>query len=164
MAASTTTIETIRDALETQIAAIEPSTASGVPLRLSRGDEDFRAWAQGNPAACLRRYTIEQEGETEEGEIRTGSVEEFRVALTIVAAYPHMFGAYASAGLENYQDVLDMIEEDAESIQSVAGMTGNANYPAGSHPLSDDYEIEAGEGVTFLVMTLAIRYYRSTSA
>lgn len=154
----TTTIETIRENMETLIHALTPTSHAQVKFRVERGEVPFREWCQANPTASFRRYAIEQTGRSEPGEVTNLDIEEVRTELEIMVAYPKEWGRY---GPQNIQDLRDTLDADAMQLRNAVGHKGNADWVAGQHDARDSHVFEDGSPVAFLVITLDTAYYRS---
>lgn len=160
VATQTTSLATVREALETRLHALTPTSLDSVKFRVHREEADFLAWSAGNPGACLRRFSLLQTGTAEGGEVANVIVREISVALELRIAYPNQWGRY---GAQNRQDLDDVIEEDAERIRIDIATEGYGNYPSGSWPLpgSGDWDRVREPEVTYLTMSLPVAYYRS---
>lgn len=160
---ATSTPAAIRDRAYTVVEALTPSTDTRTTYKRYRNEDgaDFRAWAEVNPTACLRRFQIRTTGATETPPVSNFDHEEHRVTLQILVAYPQT-GRY---GADQAMDRDDVIDLDAFQIDKALGMQGGANFtPATADACwisGSPREIERGDGVDFLVLELVYIYQRT---
>ena len=162
MSTPTTSLETIRENMETQMEALTPTKLAQVPFRVARGMGDFETWAEKENTACLRRYMI-LDNTNDDGPQTTDTLIEYREGLfDVVIAYPKTMGTY---GAQNIQDADDLIRADIEQLDGVSGigLVSYGSYVSGQHR-SDiiGREIDRdGESVIFARLSVAVEYYRS---
>lgn len=162
MTTSTTTIDSIRDSFEASVAALTPSSASGVGFEAGWSEKPLREWAESNPASCFRRFEIMRTGTQEPGEVELLGVGEKLASLELVVAYPReLLGQY---GVGNLRDMQALIQADADLIIDTIGGAGYANWPAGLLDCQETDSIEDGGAVSFLVIDMQIRFYRAAAA
>ena len=161
---ATTTPAAIRDRALTVIEALVPGSLSADRFRRYRNEDDgdFRAWAESNPAGCLRRVQVRTTGATETPPVSNFDHEEHQVTLEVTVAYPqtHRYGEDAALDRD------DVIDQDAFQIDKAIGMQGGANFtPATSADAcwigGSPRDIERGEGVDFLVLVMVFIYKRT---
>lgn len=156
-----TTPGAIRDALIARVAALAPALESRTRFTVWREDGDFRQWAVGAAAACLRRFTVEVAGDTSPPEVSSTVFERVRETMAIVVAYPDTLRQGSRKGLD------DLIASDLERITYYAGTNGCAITPliadvglvvvSGTHRRERD----ATSGVVFGVIPIDVSYLRS---
>lgn len=161
---ATTTPSAIRDRAITVIEGLTPTSDAGVKFRAYRneGEGDFRAWAEANPAGCLRRFQVRTTGATETPPVSNFDHEEHQVTLEVTLAYPqsHRFGP------DNALDRDDVMDDDAFAVDKAIGMQGGANFtPATSADAcwigGSPREVERGDGVDFVVLVFLYIYKRT---
>lgn len=159
-----TTVEAIRDNAISLIEALSPSLLSSVPMRRHRGEQSLDEWADANPAASLRVFSLLQTSDGEPPAV-SNTTEELRTAiLELRIAYPRLYGLY---GQQNVRDAFDLMEADAIKIdgRSGIGLNNSGGYVAGCHSvLITDRIIEESESNLFAVFTIETMYYRGVSA
>jgi len=150
----TTTYETIRDEQIAAIAAIVPTLKADVPFIAAKEHVDFRSWAEKNPQAALRRFTVVDLFDENPTEISNYDVEDRRVRAEIVIAYPKTY-AY---GIDANRDRRDVIRSDRIAVVNAAGIRGGANVTRASI-YDQDVTVEDGDRVVFLVIEHSIFFW-----
>ena len=143
-----TTPGAIRDAFIARIAALSPSIESRTRYVSWREDGDFRTWAIGAAASCLRRFAVEVAGDTAPPSVSSTLYERVSETMTIVIAYPDTLRQGGRKGLD------DIIVRQRRAIASKqieidylkAGVTAALN--AKPAPTSD--ELKVGDKVDVL--------------
>lgn len=158
---ATTTLEAIRDQQETVILGLVPGSSASDAFRLYRAHVDFRSWSEQNTQACFREFNIEDQGDRDDSSETVSNMdqEEVTASLELVIAYPHDY----NYGYENRRDMLDMMRQDAEQIRLAIGIQGASNYVSGQCLADANWTFENGDGVTFTVFDISVRFYRSTT-
>ena len=160
---ATSTPSAIRDRALTVIEALTPTSDSALKFKRYRneGGADFQSWAEEHPAACRRRFQVRTTGGSVVPEVSSQDVEEHRVTLLALIAYPQT-NRDGTAGALDRDDTLD---EDAFQIDKAIGMLGKANF---TDPYADATWIEGGvsdriEGaaVDFVELQLTYIYKRT---
>jgi len=151
---STTTYETIRGEQSAAIAAIVPTLKADVPFVVSKEQTEFRSWAEKNPQASLRRFTVVDLFDEHPTEITNYDVEDRRVRAEIVVAYPKTY-AY---GTDANRDRRDVIRSDRIALVNAAGIRGGANITHASI-YDQDVTVEDGDKVVFLVIEHSIFFW-----
>lgn len=157
----TTTSAAIRDRMLTVVEAVVPASHSGQRFARHREEMDFRAWADANPAACLRRFSVRDLGDARPALVSNTDVELVRAIFEVVIAYPlnFRFGTGTAAlGLE------DVVDQDRHRIEHAVGMRGYANFTAATGAEAAWVEGETAREtskVRFLVIAQTMEFYRS---
>ena len=122
-----TTLELIRDGMETAINAITPTCPPATPFRPERGMYHFPTWAAENRPGALRRYRIREVGDFEKIGAVDSVIDLLTAELEIMVAYPKsVFG-----GMDN--TVKETIECDRCDIDFAIGIAASGNYVSGQH-------------------------------
>jgi len=79
----------IRDAIIARVASLVPPMHSSVRYVAHREEIDFRRWADANPGAALRRYTVETIGDTTDPVVSSTLLERVTESMELVVAYPN---------------------------------------------------------------------------
>ena len=159
----TATLSTIRDRIYTLIEGVTPTTLSADKLDRYRneGGADFRAWAETNPTACLRRFQVRDDGVDDGVETSDVQIDLRHVTIQIIVAYPQT-GRY---GEDQAMARDKTIDQDYNAINYLVGIYGRGNFSS-THdctPLGAPKDIERGDGVDFLVMNARYSFYRSVT-
>ena len=157
---ATTTFETIREQQEALMEALTPNRHASTPFRVAREELDFRAWAENNPVACFRRFSIRTIGPNDPAEVTSLDVEEITSEVEVLIAYPKHLAKY---GPENLQDMDDLINQDEFQVRDAIGSKGYSNWVSGQSDANETAFREDGENVTFLNVSIELRYYRAMS-
>ena len=140
----------------TQIEGITPTSRADRLFRRNQATEDFRAWAEGDPVGCYRRFAIVDLFDYEFPAVSNADVEFVAGQQEIVVAYPND----SRYGGDQRRDMSDDLREDFYSIDAQVGPKGHSNYTDGALT-ETTMTIEEGEQVTFLVITGRFVFYRS---
>jgi hypothetical protein len=158
-----TTPEAIRDRALTVIEGLTPASDSGVKFRRYRneGGADFQDWAESHPSGAQRRVQVRTSGASHVPEVSNTDMEEHRLTMTVLVAYPHTHRWGSANGLDR-DDVMD---QDAFQIDEAIGMLGRANF---SSPYPDACWLEGGvtervrgTSCDFIELQLVYLYQRS---
>jgi len=157
---ATVTMAAIRDALIARVAAQVPAIGARDRFVVWREDDDFRAWAAANAAACLRRFTVVTVGETTEPSVSSTLYERVNETLEIVVAYQDTQRQTNRRGLD------DLIASDMHLLTYRAGTSGCSIDPliqGGALTVMSraNRRERAYEGVVFGVIPLEVSYVRS---
>jgi len=158
VATTTTTYEAIRGDQIAAIHAISPSLKSDVPFIADLAQVDFRAWAEKNPAASLRRFCVVDLFDEDATEVSSYDVEDRRVRAEIVVAYPRVY-AY---GTDADRDRRDMMRADRIAIVNAAGLRGSGNI-ANASIYDQRVFSEEGDNVAFLVLEHSVFFWIDVS-
>lgn len=119
---TTTTAAAIRDEMLSMIESIAPSVERGTPFRRYREQAStFREWAEANPAACLRRFSIRYNGTFAAATVSNTLVEETSAEFEIIVAYPTTQRYAGSLGLD------DIVASDQLQVHARVGPPGYAS-------------------------------------
>lgn len=156
----TTTYAAIRDEQARLIETITPTSASQVKFQREEGRMDFRQWAQANPNACFRRFSIMGSNRFEGPLVSNTDIETQRTDTIITIAYPKQYAKY---GAENIRDLQDMVEEDIVSIDDTIGHRGQNNFLGGQSfcNRTDDAPVDDGGAVWFVTLTFETEFHRA---
>jgi hypothetical protein len=155
------TAATIRDRSIQLIEWVDPVSLASTRFRRYRneGGADFREWAEKNAAAALRRFQVRNVGNDQLPTVSNTDVEERRLTLEILVAYPQT----NRAGADNALDRDDIIEEDWDYIDFNIGICGRGQFYT-THdctPLGCTKEIERGPVCDFVVIRAEFLYLRA---
>lgn len=154
----TTTPKLIREQQASLITALTPASHSGVKFEEYSRTEEFRDWAEANPAAALRKFYIEDVGAYESPLSSDMASEEIVTTFSVTVAYPKN-NRY---GLDNKRDAFDVIDQDRHAIDEAIGHRGYVDHVAGQNSaLAVSKDIEEGEAVWFLSMEYDINFRRA---
>lgn len=160
-----TTFATIRDQQISVIEALTPALHAGTKFRRHRGEQEFIAWVNENPAACWRRFEIlnsfnlAHEGLTNAGD--GNALWQFQHDERLVLAYPRQLGKY---GAQNERDLDDMIDSDLAQIDEAIGPDGSAlaNWVSGLDDCRRTaLEVTRTANAVFAASTYSLNYTRS---
>ena len=153
----TTTLTTIRNAQSALIAALEPSLLSSRKFR-ARSESDLAEWAEKNPSAALRVFTIDDESSYEPPLSSNNDSEQVIANLVVRVSYPRD----QRYGLSNENSMRDMMREDMHQIDTAIGHRGAVGYVSGQNSsLAESKDIEEGDTVDFLIMTYEVIFRRA---
>lgn len=123
---ATTTADAIRDRAITVIGELVADSLAETRFLPSRNENEgnFDRWANGNPAAALRRFQVRTRGTDRVPEVSNHDLEEHVVELIVRVAYPktHRFGD------DNALDRDDVIDQDRHAIENAIGLRGAHNF------------------------------------
>jgi len=152
---ATTTYETIRTDEIAAIAALTPGKLSSVRYRLHRNEEPLRDWAELNPQACFRVFTVQNLFDDEPPEVI--NQQRFIKGLQeVVVAYPRDY----RYGNQNILDMHDIMDQDKNQIDVSVGEAGFASLANVSNLLQRS-TVELGDKVCFAVLVYRHHYWRS---
>lgn len=153
---STTTPGAIRDIIIARIAGTPPTLPPSPRFVAHREELALRDWASANPAACMRRFTVEMLGDTTDPVVSSTLLERVGETFEIVIAYP------ASARFANRLGLFDVIAGDCRLVTYYAGTNGFSVTPtADAVIVSESWRREERPGVVFGVVPLAVSYQRA---
>lgn len=158
-----TTYPLIRDQHIAQIRAITPALRSDRPFRVHRDEDEFADWCKENAKACWRRFEMlsntdhELHGMTNAG--GTGTLWQVEQTLTLMVAYPRMYGKF---GADNERDLDDAIDSDLAQIDKAIGPDGNGSWVSGLD-VCERIGVQATktDEVVFVASTYRLLYDRS---
>lgn len=153
---STTTAAAIREFVADSVAGLVAFPS----FRRHRDGEDFRRWAEANPAAALRRFQVRIMRTDEAPDVSNTSHETGIADLELVIAYP----VSARHGRDNALDRDDAAKADHDAIETAIGRRAWSGFIGTDHDaewLSGEYKRERGRSVDFLVITQRMRYRRA---
>ncbi len=155
-----TTYAAVRGLQIAAITAIAPTSHSAETFKVALDEGNFRAWAESQPQACFRRFTVRYLSE-DEPEVSNLDAEYRTVDAEIVVAYPGKLPA--RWGSENLRDMSDIMREDAISLNNAAGHRGYSNITVAATIISSRpvYEGEDGDAVRFLVLPYTAKFWES---
>lgn len=159
----TTTATAIRNSIEARIAALTPAVHAGQPFRAHRHERPIREWAEQNPSACLRRFSVRWVGPIPPALVTNTDVEQVERAIEVVVAYPTDW----RHGGKQLVDLDEVASDDARLIADCVGTNGAAAMALVTTSATvvtdtDGENLEPGPVVTFGVVRLRAYYYRST--
>lgn len=159
MAAQTTTYEAILGTMVSGITAISPAKSAHVPFGAYSGEVDFMQWVDQNPSACFRKFEILNTFNYERNGVSDTNVWEFIHPVILMVAYPTQWGKY---GAKNQRDADCLMDSDVVQIDTVVGLNGYANYPAGLAACSlEGINPVKSPGWCVLQLTYRLQYDRS---
>lgn len=159
-AEGTSTAAAIRDRITAILSAATPTTDPRSVFRAFRneGAANFTEWCEANPAGCLRRFQIRDDGTEEPPEVSNTDVDLRHVTYVLRVAYPQS-GRFGKDGALDRDDVID---QDWGLIERLIGIYGRAQFFS-SHdctPLGATREVEIGIAAHQLVVRARFSYYR----
>lgn len=140
----------------TLVENVTPAIHAGTAFVRFREQFDFRTWAEGNPQACLRRFSIKYSSR-EPAAVSTTLVEENSYTFEVAIAYP-VSGRFGADGLD---DLEDTITSDLRKIYAVIGPPGYASFTAPATVIDAGDDRETSGPVMFGVMRFRVDFYRS---
>lgn len=157
---STGTYAQIRDEQARLIEALTPTSAAAVTFKREEGRVDFRQWAQANPSACFRRFSIIGSMRDEGPLVSNTDFETYRTDTIVTVAYPKQMGKY---GADNIRDLQDLIEEDRFLIDDTIGHRGQNNQLACQNYCrrTEDPSVDDAGAVWLVTLTFETEYQRS---
>jgi hypothetical protein len=155
---ATQSFSTFRDAQATTIAALTPTAHAGVKFEHYRDQEDFRSWALANPAACFRRFAIEDLFVYDEPAISNEDVWWHTGEQEVVIAYP----VDRRYGTDGARDQRDIMRADYYAIDTAIGARAGV-YSSGHAVITSVSHEELGS-VSFLVLTYTFRFWRGETS
>lgn len=163
---ATTTAMTIRNTIAGLIEDISPSIHRQQKLRRHTEQLALRPWAEANPAACLRVFSVRFEGSTEPPAVNDTLVQEVRDTIEIVVAYP-LDWRHGGGQTGQLLALDDVIADDARLIERTVGPPGYATLAGLVAPACVMWEQanarDSGEFVAFSVLRYRCDYFRSLS-
>lgn len=159
------TAAAIRDRAHSLIEALTPTSDSRVPFLRYRneGDGDFDDWVEKNPAACLRRFQVRDDGSETPPDVSNVDVDMRHITLIVRVAYPHT-GRY---GADQALDRDDVIDQDWGKINGKLGIYGGANFPNEAAyactTLGAEREVDRGAVVDVLRITARFSFWRTVT-
>jgi hypothetical protein len=159
----TTTAATIRDSIESRIAALAPTAHAGDRFLAHRHELPLPQWANANTTGAFRRFSVRWDGGGTPPTVTDGVVAWEERDLLVIVAYPTSWraGGKALVDLDNLAIV------DAQQIDDAVGTKGYAATAAatssGATVTSQGTDLIAGTPVTFATIRLRAHYYRTTS-
>jgi hypothetical protein len=159
----TTTAAEIRDRMIAVITALTPSamTLPRFQLYQHEGAGDFLEWAQLQPAAALRRFSVRTVGEASEPLVSNTDVELVRQMFEVVVAYPQT----SRYGGQLALDRDDVAEADRLQIRNAIGLNGGANFIAPYPPAAFIEAMQSvamvGAGVDFHIIRQVMEFWRA---
>jgi hypothetical protein len=162
-----TTVAAIRSTMVTTVQALTPTSLANRPFRAHREDVEFRDWAEANPAAAFRVFSIRDTFEHEGPFVSTTVLEELRTVLACEIAYPRV-GDYVndSGARRPLVDRDDILREDIKRVRNAIGLNGYQTLdPAGGNAtvFRETISMDVGEAVVFAVIRLHTMYREAMS-
>ena len=114
------TVAAIRDTMGTAVKAIDPLLLTGNRFREHPLRDDFRTWAEQNPQAAFRVFSIRRSAPIGPAQVTNTDVEWVDPELECVIAYPRDF----RGGPQMVLDRDDLIESDGRQIRDTIGTNG----------------------------------------
>lgn len=159
----TATIAAIRDRCHALIEALTPTSNSRAKFRRYRNDGDgsFDAWVETNPASCLRRFQIRDDGGEDPPEVSDTLTDLRHATLMVRVAYPHS-QRYGADGALDRDDVMD---QDWGLINGKLGIYGRSNFTStyDCTPLGATRDVERGAVADILIVTVRVSFYRAVT-
>lgn len=118
---ATTTAYAIRALIATKIRECSPALATGVKFVEHLYEQPFREWADANPMACLRRFSVLELGVSEPPTVSNGDIEWHSVDFEILVSYPYKHALYGRGG---EVDLMRVMESDQDIIETAIGLRG----------------------------------------
>jgi hypothetical protein len=157
-----TTGAAIRASMITAMRALVPAQLAQHPYTAAREEvvDGFRKWAEQNPAAAMRRFSIRDVGRGVAPGFEDNVLEHVERAWECVVAYPlrelGLFGADAGRSLE------DVMDADAKQVKFAIGTPGFQTLGISSAcVINDPPEYETGEACKFVVIPLRVTFWRT---
>jgi hypothetical protein len=160
----TTTVAEIRATMADTIRALTPTGI--ITPRFTAWQEDtlrtpFRLWAEKNPLAAFRRFSLRVLPGVEPAGVHDYSRRRETARLECVVAYPmdHRYGALGAVSLDT------ILAADMALIVDAIGTKGYATIsPAADAVVTDEgHTVEDIEACRFGVAVFTAEYYRSTT-
>ena len=162
---ATTTPGAIRDVLISLVVAATPDAHTQERFRAydedASGADDFRAWADANPTACLRRFSIMFRHDVEIPDVCDAVTgERVRQTFDLEIAWPNKSNRYRDA-----KGMADVIAADMRKLRGTVGYAGfPLTYPAHGSlctVLSESRDlVSRGRAATIGSLELTIEYWR----
>ena len=153
----TTTIKIIRDKQAALVGALLSPSMSNRKFK-ERRETDLEEWAEKNPKAALRRFSVEDLFEYDEVLSSNSDSEELITNVRLLVAYPKD----TRYGPNNENSQRDLIREDMHQIDTALGHRGAVGYVSGQNAaIAVDKEIIEGLAVDFLAMTFEVNFRRA---
>jgi hypothetical protein len=159
---ATTTIYALQNRIVSLIEALTPALHVTPKFRhaLDEDGADFRTWATAQKAAALRRFQVRADGADQSPAVSDTMVENRMVIFETVIAYPQTL----RAGKLGARDRDRMMVLDQHAIENAIGLRGYGNFTSSNPNASfvadgSSTTREEGDGVDFLVIVQAMRYF-----
>jgi hypothetical protein len=156
-----TTSAGVRDLMRETIRALTPNVRSDARWRTHDERVDFRIWAEQNPTAAFRMFSIKTEGQLQPPVVSNTDVEWVETQFELVAAYPR---DYRYGGGQHILDLDDVIESDLRQIEHAIGTNGyqSLEQVTGTEATVQTVDTirEPGIAAVFAVLRLRVMYWR----
>lgn len=155
---------TVRSTMVNTLRGTAPTALTSYGYRVTRHESPrFRDYSEGSDSSIFREFEIQLLGQEAVG-ARDQDVNLVKAFAEVVMAYPWHFGLYArrrdKGDREGSAAMEAVMVDDARTITRTIGVSGSANYAAGQHAaIEGQYEIEHGDGVSWLVIPLEVIFY-----
>jgi len=159
-----TTAGAVRDLMRATVRAVAPELRSDVKWKPYDERADFRTWADANPTAAFRQFSIKTVGEIPPPVVSNTDVEWVETSVECVSAYPRDY----RYGAQHHLSLDDVIESDLRQLEHAIGTNGYAalDQATGNEALvtTEATFREPGGAVVFGVLRLRVGFWRSMSA
>ncbi len=119
-----TTAATQRDLMVTAIKALIPSHLSATRYQHHDQRADFRSWADANPGAAFRKFSIRDVGQVGLPEVHDAVQVWHETEVEFVCAYPNDY----RYGVQMRLDQDDVLWEDLNQVDDAIGIAGFATF------------------------------------
>lgn len=151
-----TTAAAIRSQMVTAIEAVVPVAMSGDRFLHAQHEVDFDRWAEENPSASFRRFSVRFEA-ADQPLVSNTDRELRRVTFAVLVAYPHDY----RYGSDNLRSMDDVMEQDQHSIEGAVGLRGFLNFADSAVVEPSSTSILRGDSNDFLYMSITAEFWRS---
>lgn len=140
------------------IEELNPSSESDQKFQVALDEYSLEGWADENPQACFRRFTIENNFDAISLGLISGDFVDEEQTFLLRICYPNHMGLYGSG---NRRDRDRLIEEDLVDIDNIIGIAGSHNWVSGTlRSEKADSTLEPLESIRIINMTYSIAYRR----
>ena len=154
----TTTLTAIIDEQIALIQALTPASLASVQFRVALDEMDLEDWADAEPQAAFRRFTIEDVTSYDVPEVSAADVTFEPCDVELVIAYPNDY----RYGTANRRARAAVMREDRSQIDYAIGMWGVRNMSDSSAVLTET-EFDELDTCTLMRLNFRIFFYRATS-
>lgn len=153
---ATTTAYAIRNSIATAVRGVTPSLLADTAFLEHRNEQPFRDWADSNPTAALRRFSVRELGVREPPMVSNGDLEWHETDFEVVIAYP-ISGRYGDGKDVDMDRVMESDQDLVETAIGLRGSIADAALIRGSSFTEREY----GATVAFTVIRQRMGHYRS---